>query len=100
MNGELKIENGQFIKDGQVVKPEFGNWEQIDALKKHKEIIFPASQDTIVYGKDSTGKIIYIRTFDYPNEKDEAQKAFKWCLENCHTYSIGTVELLLITEPE
>lgn len=98
MNTELRIINGQFVKDGQVVKPEFGNWEQINALKR-KPVALPPSHDTIVYGKDKEGTIVYVRTFDYPNEMEAAQAAFQWCLENCHTYSMGTVELLIITEP-
>lgn len=30
---DLKIENGQFWRDGKVVPPEFGNWDQILAPK-------------------------------------------------------------------
>ena len=34
---ELKIINGKFIRSDQEVKPEIGNWEQINLLKKYNE---------------------------------------------------------------
>ena len=31
------IKEGKFFKDGVEIKPEFGNWEQINLLKKYQE---------------------------------------------------------------
>jgi hypothetical protein len=33
--GKLTVVNGQFVRDGQVVTPEFGNTEQIQAIKEY-----------------------------------------------------------------
>lgn len=56
--------------------------------------------DTIVIGWNENREVVYVRTFDYvadPIQAAEAQVAFKWCIDNCASWRIGTTEKLNIS---
>lgn len=62
-----------------------------------KEI--PKHHGTIVMGWDSTGALVFARTFDFDSntqtERDQALAAFDFVSSACHNWVMGAVESVL-----
>ncbi len=51
----------------------------------------PKTHETFVIGINKDGDITFLKSYDYLNQKEEAQSDVKWVQENCHAWHMGAM---------
>ena len=65
-----------------------GNMNEDIYTKKHDSKP-PITHETFVIGFNENGDVIFLKSYEYLKQKDEAQSDLKWVIDNCHHWEIG-----------
>ena len=49
------------------------------------------THETIVLGFNERGEVIFLKSYHYMTQKNEAQSDLKWVIDNCNHWEIGSV---------